>query len=159
MDISLRLDHLSLRVKNLKQSTAFYEGVFGMQIISQVPEDYAHLSFGGRRKTLSLIEGESTSQAAILAAGSDSAHFAMEAPDMHCFYAIFSRLKGTDHTFKLVDHDVTWAIYLEDPDKHRVEIFLWRSPDRDGAAWQGATRFLADETVEEEYKRVKEDMT
>lgn len=154
MNVSLRLDHLSLRVNNLNASIEFYKSVFGMEVISHVPEDYAHLSFGGPRKTLSLIEGQSTSQAAVLAAGSGSAHFAMEAPDMLAFHAVFERLKTSGHKYKLVDHDVTWAIYLEDPDAHRVEIFVWRRKD-DGAAWEGATRFLAEETIQEEYERLK----
>ena len=154
MVVSLRLDHLSLPVQDLKKSVAFYKKVFGMHVISQVPEDYAHLSFGGPRKTLSLIGGDSTSQAAMLAAGSGSAHFAMEAPDMHAFYEIFNGVKQAGQAYKLVDHDVTWAIYLEDPDNHRIEIFVWREGKEQGAAWQGTTRFLADEAIEEEYARV-----
>jgi catechol 2,3-dioxygenase-like lactoylglutathione lyase family enzyme len=154
MNVSLRLDHLSLRVKDLNASIKFYQSVFGMEVISHVADDYAHLSFGGPRKTLSLIEGESTSQAAVLAAGSGSAHFAMEASDMLAFYAVFERLKSSGSRYKLVDHDVTWAIYLEDPDRHRVEIFVWRQKD-DVVAWQGATRFLAEETIQEEYERLK----
>jgi catechol-2,3-dioxygenase len=178
-DFVIRLDHIGLRVSSVENSLLFYQKILGMNVISTVAGDYAHLSFpNSSRKVISLIEESSTSQAALLGHPGERAHFALETADISAFYQFFQRIKEYGCSFKAIDHEVSWTIYVDDPDSNNVEVFLARTRDVDQngeiiskeisensqaageasiLAWRGATTFLAEDAIEEEYQRYKKD--
>ncbi len=167
-DLGIRLDHVGLQVTDLNQAIRFYERTLGMVVISSCVGDYAHLSFGGPRKVVSLIVQDSNSQAALLGHPGANGHFALEVGNIKGFYEFYNRIKGEGCSSKVIDHQVSWTIYVDDPDGNNIEVFLWRNfekrPDTGEkaedtpsvAAWRGATRFLAEEVIEEEFRRVEQ---
>ena len=164
-ELSIRLDHVGLQVADLERAIQFYERTLGMVVISSCPGDYAHLSFGGARKVVSLLVRDSNSQAALLGHPGAHGHFALEVATIKGFYEFYNRIKGEDCPSKVIDHQVSWTIYVDDFDGNNIEVFLWRNfADKlevgqmpgdtpSIAAWRGATRFLAEEVIEEEFKR------
>lgn len=166
--LGVRLDHVGLQVADLDRAIQFYERTLGMVVISSCSGDYAHLSFGGPRKVVSLLVQDSNSQAALLGHPGAHGHFALEVANIKGFYEFYNRIKGEGCPLKVIDHQVSWTIYVDDPDGNNIELFLWRnftdSPETGEnpsdtpsvAAWRGATRFLAEEVIEEEYQRAVE---
>jgi len=165
-EFAIRLDHVGLRVADLEKTVPFYQEILRMNVLSMVTGDYAHLSFAGsNRKILSLIEEESTSQTAMLGHPGERGHFALEVATLKGFYDFFKRVKESNREcrFKAIDHEVSWTIYVDDPDSNNIEVFLWRNSENlqdevaPVAVWRGATRFLAEEAIEEEYRRYYSD--
>ena len=125
------LDHLWIRVRDLDESTRFYETiapVVGSNVTRVPPGDVNELPerarIGGEGASISVMEGEPTSRV----------HLAFAAPDRETV-AVFHHL-GTAAGFESLGepgerpayHPGYYAAYLRDPDGHNVEAVFHDRP-------------------------------
>lgn len=151
----ISIGHIGFRVSSLEDSIRFYKSVLRMEIIHFYKHDYAHLSLPGSKvHALTLVEKESVSQAAKLTARVSSTvggHVAFEVSKLIDFYFFAKEIESSEITkCKILDHETSWAIYVDDPDKNRIEIFFdRRSLLSDKNAWTGTTKHLSMSMIEE----------
>lgn len=152
----LSLGHVGLRVTDLSKSVSFYQKALNLSLLSFSPGEYAHLGYGKSVHLFSLTEMTSVSQASIL--GNESTlpgtgHVALEAPNIAVFYHHFVHLKDEcQGILAAFDHATSWALYIKDPDKNKIEVFLDRREQKtDLKCWQGFTRHLSFDQVAHEY--------
>lgn len=115
---------LTLSVTNLNISKEFYTKVLGLTVLF---EDDSHISFGGDKVILTIIEDpnldKNKQQLGLY-------HFALLLPNRKSFADLFKRLISFEYPLTgLSDHMVSEAIYLDDPDGNGIELFYDKSPE------------------------------
>ncbi len=141
---SLKLDHVHLKVSNLKGSVEFYQSILGFRIVdyksngdivymgpskskdgtsqsllalSQIDEDRDETSLDSGRKRRS-------SEAGLY-------HFAILLPERKFLGSFLNHIrKNLDSQFYegMADHAVSESIYLHDPDHNGIEVYRDRKP-------------------------------
>jgi catechol 2,3-dioxygenase len=141
MTTTTRLGHVHLKVRELARSVEFYSHLLGLHMTEQVG-DFAFLSFGEAHHDLAL----QALGAHALAPREHSVglyHVAFEVPDAQGLLARYDELVRMRIPFVAVDHGISFALYLSDPDGNGVEIYLDTRNRPDGAPeWQGRSRAL-----------------
>jgi catechol 2,3-dioxygenase len=117
---------VSLSVTNLDRARSFWTDILGFV---PRPTEGAGEAFGTAERTLVVLQGGATAPVAKGCAG--MYHVAFGLPSQAEFSRMLARLiwLGTDHA--AVDHLMSKAIYLSDPDGHGLEI-SYETPDRFG---------------------------
>jgi catechol 2,3-dioxygenase len=114
--------HQAIGVRDIPRSIAFYTEVFGMELMSYLEESsVAFLSLGTRDHDVALVkipEGQSVGS-------SGAAHTAFEIDGGPAeLRELYVRLQAQGVEVDLtVDHQVSYSLYLMDPDGNRLEIF------------------------------------
>ncbi len=128
------IDHIEMFVKNRTKSAQWYEKVFGFKIIKELEfwskNNGGPLFVGDLNNNndnddgvkIALFEGSkdndgSINRMAFRASGENFVDFINRLDDMELF---FRKNKVTKEN--VVDHDIAYSIYFEDPDGNRLEL-------------------------------------
>ncbi len=150
---SLKIDHVHLRVSNLKESLAFYQSILGFRILKDkstsstaflAASSSSSVAIGNINTTLSLENKEKVSPSLVLTEidknNDDNTrfknikkeaglfHFAILLPERK-FLAAFLRhiQENLDQTFYegMADHAVSESIYIHDLDYNGIEVYRY----------------------------------
>jgi catechol 2,3-dioxygenase len=118
------LGHVHLQVSDLDRALDFYTGGLGFHVSHHRGESSVIIRAGGTHHhlVLSVVDGRRPACAC---------HFALRYADRAALGQAVLRLR--EHGVALgeaLDHGVSEAIYLQDPDGHRVELY-WERPRAD----------------------------
>ena len=119
---NLYTSHVQLKVSNLERSIEFYTTIIGFQILEQTAHT-AYLTVDGKTSLISLIEV----QHAVSQQGYTGLyHFALLLPTRKDLGNIIQHFIQTNTRLGAADHDVSEALYLNDPDGNGIEIYIDR---------------------------------
>ena len=118
--------HLQLKVKNLNTSLSFYETVLGFSLLEQ-DGNTAYLTNDGKTSMLSLVEQAD----AISHEGYTGLyHIAFLLPTRKDLGNIIQHFIAQNVRVGAGDHDVSEALYINDPDGNGIEIYTDRPADQ-----------------------------
>jgi catechol 2,3-dioxygenase len=125
---------VSLKIKNLDRSIAFYTEVIGLKVLKQEGRQ-AEMTADGVHPLLILREIE---DALVLPerSGAGLYHFAILVPDRASLGLVVRNLVSHNVPVGQGDHLVSEALYLNDPDNNGIEIYA----DRPRETWKRDSR-------------------
>ncbi|MFF5995338.1 VOC family protein [Lysinibacillus sp. KU-BSD001] len=128
---NLYTSHVQLKVSDLKRSIEYYTTTIGFQVLKQT-ENTAYLTFDHQTSLLSLVEVKE----AISPQGFTGLyHFALLLPTRKDLGNIVQHFIQHNVRLGAADHDVSEALYLNDPDGNGIEIYVDR-PENEWT-WNG----------------------
>ncbi|MEK4627205.1 VOC family protein [Solibacillus sp. FSL R7-0682] len=125
---NLYASHVQLKVSNLARSLEYYTTIIGFKILEQT-SNTAYLSTDGKTSLLSLVEVQNAKPLQTGFAG--LYHFALLLPSRKDLGNIVQHFINLNVRLGAADHDVSEALYLNDPDGNGIEIYI----DRDESEW------------------------
>ncbi|HWK55988.1 MAG TPA: VOC family protein [Parapedobacter sp.] len=129
---STRIGHVHLKVSDLERSLEFYCGLLGFELTTRYGSQAAFVSAGGYHHHIGLNTWHSEGAPPAPVDGVGLYHTAIVYPTRKDLAAILNRLVQAQYPLTgASDHGVSEALYLDDPDKHGVELY-W---DRPRALW------------------------
>ena len=141
---NMYVSHVQLKVSNLAQSLTYYTDIIGFKVL-QNENGIAYLTFDGKTSLLSLVE---VPNALPLRVGYTGLyHFALLLPSIKDLGNIVQHFIEKNVRIGASDHDVSQALYLNDPDGNGIEIYI----DRDSSNWKWDTRkevYMTTETLD-----------
>lgn len=131
------LGHVHLKVRDVDRAVEFYGDLLGLETTERVG-GFAFLSFGEHHHDLALQE----------VGGDDHApetdgpavglyHSAWEVADGPALRRVYEHLMDQRIDVTPVDHGISKALYLEDPDGNGVELYLDTREANDRRTWNG----------------------
>ena len=135
MEISpqAKIGHVHLTVADLDRSLAFYRDILGFEVTAQYGSGAVFLSAGGYHHHIGLNTWAGRGVTPPPSGHSGLYHFAILFPTRKELAKAFKRLQGANYPITgASDHGVSEAIYLEDPDKIGIELYV----DRPENEWQ-----------------------
>ncbi|HUS13880.1 MAG TPA: VOC family protein [Chloroflexia bacterium] len=132
-----KIGHAHLKVRDLDRAVAFYTRFFQLQVIERVGEHYVFLSGGTFHHELALQNVGNLAPAPVYG-GVGLYHIAFEVPDAHSLAQAYQALTAAGVAVAAVDHQISWAIYFDDPDGNGLEIY-WDTRGEPGGTplWRG----------------------
>jgi len=132
IDPGVKIGHVHLKVADLKQALAFYEGVLGFEVQQVWGTQAAFISAGGYHHHVGLNTWESLGGSPPPPGSTGLFHLAILYPTRRALaLAVRDVLDAGVPLTGAADHGVSEAVYLEDPDRNGVELY-W---DRPREAW------------------------
>jgi phospholipase/carboxylesterase len=135
----LELAGLSIGVRNLDRSIAFYMRFLGLHLIERVANAYAFLGFdpASGRHVLTLENvGTQTPGTPLQSTGLH--HIAFQVADCREFALAYQTLSAAGLKVRTTDHFIRWSLYFNDPDRNGIQIFVdTRDQPGKAALWQG----------------------
>lgn len=113
--------------------------------VSERVHNYIFMTFGKEHHDLALQEIPNAEHPTENMVG--LYHFAIELENLKQLAEIYFKLKKKGINISPVNHGISKTIYLSDPDKNGIEIYVDTRDER--KKWQGMSRFIS----EEEFKR------
>ena len=120
--------HVQLKVSNLKRSIEYYTTIIGFKVLQQT-ESEAYLTTDGQTSLVSLVEVQNALPLKQGFAG--LYHLALLLPSRKDLGNIVQHFVDLNVRLGAADHDVSEALYLNDPDGNGIEIYI----DRDETEW------------------------
>lgn len=118
------VQHVAIKVSNLTRSLDYYTNVIGLFIIEQ---NGTHASLGAKNSTTPLLHIEEVENATARPASSTGLyHFAILLPERKHLANIIRFFSNNNVRLGASDHDVSEALYLNDPDGNGIEIYVDR---------------------------------
>jgi catechol-2,3-dioxygenase/predicted esterase len=144
----LTLGHVTLQVRNLERSIAFYTRFLGMRVTERAGNAYAFLSLeDGGHHVLAL---ENLGPLAVGRPNTSTGlnHIAFKVPDAASFALVYQALTQAGIKIHTLDHTICWSIYFSDPDRNGIEVY-WDTRNVPGKAplWQGRDRPLSEPAI------------
>ena len=132
-----KLGHAHIKVRDLDRAIDFYSRFLGMQLTERVGSDYAFLTASGYHHELAL-QNVGPGAATPPEPSIGLYHIAFEVPDRLSFARAYKSLVDAGVRVGTVDHLISWAIYLHDPDGNGIEIY-WDTRNEPGGRvlWRG----------------------
>lgn len=125
---NLYSSHVQLKVSALARSIEYYTTIIGFKVLKQT-ETEAYLTADGQTSLVSLVE---VPNAAPLQPGFTGLyHLALLLPSRKDLGNIVQHFVNLNVRLGAADHDVSEALYLNDPDGNGIEIYI----DRDESDW------------------------
>lgn len=122
----MRLQDVTLRVRDLDRSIAFYTDTIGLELLASDRAGSATLALAGQ-PVLRLVESPTARQRDRAAAG--LFHVAWLLRDRASLGAALLRLEARSVRLTgAADHHVSEAVYLDDPDGNGIELYADRPP-------------------------------
>ena len=142
-----KIGHAHIKVRDVNRSLPFYQTFFDLKVTERVGDQFVFLSGGEMHHELALQGlGIAASTPADYHIG--LYHVAFEVPDKAAFATAYNLLKTEGVPFAAVDHQISRAIYFNDPDGNGLEIYVDTRADTNGSPdWQGLTRRLSEDEV------------
>jgi catechol 2,3-dioxygenase len=132
-----KIGHAHLKVRDLERAIAFYTRFFQLQVVERVGTHYVFLSGGAFHHELALQNVGAAAPGAA-AHGVGLYHVAFEVPDRRTLAQAYQALTTAGVAVAAVDHQISWAIYFDDPDGNGLEIY-WDTRHEPGGKplWAG----------------------
>ena len=120
------IDHIEMFVKDRLKAAKWYEEIFGLQPIQELDmwSKIGPLFIGNKDRsvTLAIMNGTkendgSINRMAFRTSGKKFLDFLNRVDGMNLFL-----LKDKVTKYKLVDHDISFSIYFDDPDGNKLEL-------------------------------------
>lgn len=128
----VRIGHAHLKVSDLERSIAFYRDVLGFELQQRFGREAAFLSAGGYHHHIGLNTWDSRGGSPPQRGTTGLFHVAILYPSRATLAQALRRLIGAGIPLDgAVDHGVSEALYLRDPDQNGLELY-W---DRPREAW------------------------
>ncbi|MCF7699405.1 VOC family protein [Loktanella sp. M215] len=150
-----RIGHVHLKVADLDRAIAFYGDVLGFAVTQRYGPQAAFLSAGGYHHHIGLNTWESAGATPPPPGHTGLYHTAFLYPDRAALAAVLRRVLAAGIPLDgAADHGVSEAIYLRDPDRNGVELYVDRpardwSRDAQGGIAMINTRFDLDQLLAE----------
>lgn len=120
--------HVQIKISNLARSIEYYTTVLGFKVLEQ-SDEIVYLTTDGKTSFISLVWVQ---QAQPLRDGFTGLyHFALLLPTRKDLGNIVQHFVELNIRLGASDHDVSEALYLNDPDGNGIEIYV----DRDESEW------------------------
>lgn len=133
IDPATRIGHVHLKVSNIERSLTFYRDILGFEVIAQWTDDSgsaAFLSAGGYHHHIALNTWSSAGATPPPPGHTGLFHAAILFPNRKALAATLKRLMDANYPIRgASDHGVSEAVYLDDPDKNGVELYVDRPKD------------------------------
>lgn len=130
-----RIGHVHLKVADLDRALAFYNGVLGFEITQRYGNQAVFLSAGGYHHHIGLNTWESAGGRPPPPGSTGLYHTAILYPDRPALARALRRVVDAGIPLDgAADHGVSEALYLRDPDRNGVELYV----DRDPSEWPRA---------------------
>jgi catechol 2,3-dioxygenase len=142
-----KIGHAHLKVRDLDTAIAFYTRFFKLHLVEKVGEQYAFLTGGDFHHEIALQRlGPDAPHPD--ANGTGLYHVAFEVPDAKSFAQAYKALLDAGVKVGAVDHQISWAMYFDDPDGNGLEIY-WDTRNEPGGKtlWHGENLRLRDEKI------------
>jgi catechol 2,3-dioxygenase len=143
----MRIGHVHLKIRDMKQSIAFYQNYLGMKITENLNDSFVFMSAGEMHHELALQE---VGKSAALPGRHDVGlyHVAFEVPNKQALIETYQKIKQGGIDVYPVDHRISWALYFNDPDGNGIEVY-WDTRDMQSGVekWEGKDRLLTDEML------------
>lgn len=120
--------HVQLKVSDLVRSIEYYTTVIGFKVLQQT-ETEAYLTADGQTSLVSLVEVQNAQPLKQGFAG--IYHLALLLPSRKDLGNIVQHFVNLNVRIGAADHDVSEALYLNDPDGNGIEIYI----DRHESEW------------------------
>ena len=133
-----RLGHAHLRVADLAASVGFYLLLPGFRVSEWIPGRYAFLTGGHSHHELAFQQAPGRPGRGSLY------HLAFELAGPMALAAARARFRSAGFGSDLVDHGISDAAYLRDPDRNGVELYANQRQASGIDTWAGRTRPLGD---------------
>jgi catechol 2,3-dioxygenase len=139
---SIKIDHVQLKVLNLKKSINFYQSIFGFNVLEKRSnQKSALLSLATEDKdkySLLLVLTEVKDKNTIssfreIKKESGLYHFAILLPEIKYLSAFLRHIQNnleSQYYEGMADHSVSESIYIHDPDFNGIEVYRDRSPSK-----------------------------
>lgn len=155
MNSATHLGHVHLKVRALEPSVEFYEDILGLGTTERVGR-FAFLTLGSHHHDLALQavgdENEADDAGEGVAPGRPEPglyHHAWEFDDETALAAAAKRLEERGVAVSPVDHGISKALYVEDPDGNGVELYVDTREQRDLEHWNGRNERFDPESLGE----------
>jgi catechol 2,3-dioxygenase len=123
----VKIGHVHLTVADLDRSLAFYRDILGFEVTAQYGSGAVFLSAGGYHHHIGLNTWAGRGVTPPPQGHSGLYHFAILFPTRKELARILKKLLDANYPITgASDHGVSEAIYLEDPDKIGVELYVDR---------------------------------
>ena len=129
------LGHVHLKVTDLDRAVDFYTGLLDLDTTER-HGNYAFLSFGDHHHDLALQAHPAASSPPPQTTG--LSHVAFEVDSVEALGDHYEWLTERDMQVSPVDHGISKAIYVDDPDGNGVELYV-DTREADDEQWEGAT--------------------
>lgn len=120
--------HVQLKVSNLARSIEYYTTIIGFKVLQQTDTE-AYLTADGQTSLVSLVEVQNAQPLKQGFAG--LYHLALLLPSRKDLGNIVQHFVNLNIRLGAADHDVSEALYLNDPDGNGIEIYI----DRHESEW------------------------
>lgn len=134
------VEHVIINVSDLEKSLDYYKETIGFKVLSRESKK-ADLTADGKTAILSLVEPDNP---VAKQRTTGLFHFAILLPDRASFASLVLYLANEKVRLGASDHDVSEALYLNDPDGNGIEIYR----DRDSSEWtwnQGQVKMVTEQ--------------
>lgn len=125
---NLYTSHVQLKVSNLARSIEYYTTIIGFKVLEQT-DHTAYLTADGTTSLVSLVEVPNAQ--ALRPGFTGLYHLALLLPSRKDLGNIVQHFVNLNVRLGAADHDVSEALYLNDPDGNGIEIYI----DRDESKW------------------------
>lgn len=119
--------HVHLIVSDLTKSTAFYENIIGLHILTKTEDK---VEFTANQSDVLLIIEQPQQKSVHTPGAAGLYHMALLLPSKEELGALFNHIRNTGYPFSgASDHKVSEALYLNDLDGNGIELYYDRSPE------------------------------
>lgn len=126
-----RIGHVHLKVADLNRSLEFYRDLLGFEVTMMYGGQAAFISAGGYHHHIGLNTWHSKGAPPATREGVGLFHTAILYPTRKDLALIFDRLLKANYPLTgAINHGVSEALYLDDPDGNGVELY-WDKPEKD----------------------------
>ncbi|MGY3188177.1 VOC family protein [Lysinibacillus sp. TE18511] len=120
--------NVEIKVSDLQRSLTYYQEVIGFKVLHQESHK-ATLTADGKTALLTIVQPDKVEEKTSLTTG--LFHFAILLPTRRDLANIISHFHNNGIYLGASDHDVSEALYLNDPDKNGIEVYA----DRPESEW------------------------
>jgi len=138
------LAHARVRVRDLERSIEFYSRFLGLRVTERVGGAFAFLACNAAHHQVALQAGARRSTGVAPGPGTVD-HLAFEVRSLREFLRVYRCLRAGGIEVNPADNGISWALYFDDPDGTRLEVYLDRRRQRGGRTlWRGKVRPLSE---------------
>lgn len=119
--------NVEIKVSNLQRSLNYYQEVIGFKILKE-ESNKATLTADGQTALLTIVQPETVDEKTGFTTG--LFHFALLLPTRRDLANFITHARQLGIYFGASDHDVSEALYLNDPDENGIEIYIDRPEEK-----------------------------